>query len=57
MKLDDILDYYNSKEKNAVDNLSDIYYYIYHYEKSNKTRGAYSDNFIQNYKESKNLRY
>ena len=50
MKLDDILDYYNSEEKNSVDNLSDIYYYLYHYEKSNISKGKYSENFIQKYK-------
>ena len=56
MELADILEYYNSKENNSADNLSDILYYIYHYEKSNKTRGKYSENFIQKYKDSKNLR-
>ena len=56
MELDEILDYYNEEENSSADNLSDIYDYIYHYEISNNSRGLYSNNFIQKFKDSKNLR-
>ena len=42
--LKEILSYYEEDE-NSKDNLSDIYLYLYHYYKSGKTAGKFSDNF------------
>ena len=50
-----ILNYYDDNNK-LGDNLSDIYYYIYHYNKSNKKEGKYSINFNNKYKKSKDIR-
>ena len=51
MSLNEIVDYYRDNQITG-DNLGDIYYYIYPYNKSNKKEGKYRDNFLQGIKDS-----
>ena len=55
VNLDEILDYYNG-ENIKGDNLYDIYFYLYHLKKSENKSGQYSTNFINKYKNKKNIR-
>ena len=54
LPLNKILNYYVDNDK-LGDNLEDIYYYINHYNKSNKKEGKHSKNFNNKYKISKDI--
>ena len=55
LSLKKIIDYYRDNQTTG-DNLSDIYYYIYHYNKSNNKEGKYSENFLKAIKNSNDIR-
>ena len=55
LSLNEIIDYYRDNQTTG-DNLGDIYYYIYHYNKSNKKEGKYTDNFLKGIKNSNDAR-
>ena len=55
LSLEEIIDYYNDNQTTG-DNLGDIYYYIYHFNKSNNKEGKYSDNFLKGINNSNDVR-
>ena len=52
MYLNQILDYYNNDIDTPHHKMSDIYYYIYCYNLSDKKCGKYTENLIERYKSS-----
>ena len=52
MSLNQILDYYNNDIDTPLNKMSDIYYYIYYYNLSDKKFGKYTENLIERYKSS-----
>ena len=56
LHLKEILSFYDDEDDNSKNNLSDIYYYLYHYFKSGKTASKFSDKFKIKYKNSKNFK-
>lgn len=57
LNLNDIIQYYKNADITEDETvLSDIYYYLFYYNKINKVKGQYSENFLEKHKDHKNLR-
>ena len=52
LNLNDIMQYYKNEDNSEDEtDLADIYYYLFYYNKNNKIKGQYSEDFLEKHKD------